>query len=144
MTFEKTAKIYLSNWLVPRNYVAINIGPISIIKKNWYNKASKETKKYIERHENVHYQQFLRKPWSHYWLYLTRPIYRINCEIEAYAHNVVFDNTSIDWCVKFMENNYFGHGYSAGFIKQLLNREVMRIKWNAEEKVSDLADSGGS
>ena len=30
------AKIYLSNWLVPRKMVAINIGPISIIKKDWY------------------------------------------------------------------------------------------------------------
>ena len=47
------AKIYLSNWLVPRKMVAINIGPISIIKKDWYEAAGENTRQYIERHENI-------------------------------------------------------------------------------------------
>ena len=42
------ATIYLSNWLVPRKMVAINIGPISIIKKDWYEAAGENTRQYIE------------------------------------------------------------------------------------------------
>ena len=33
-------RYYVSNWFIPRGQIALNIGPITIIKKDWFNKAS--------------------------------------------------------------------------------------------------------
>jgi hypothetical protein len=124
------AKIYLSNWLVPRKMVAINIGPISIIKKDWYEAAGENTRQYIERHENIHYIQFLRNPWTHYIRYLFNPKYRLMCEIEAYAHNVVHDKTAKSWVIKFLCSEYglpHGSGYNEKKVGKLLTEEVKRV-----------------
>ena len=57
---DKNYRYYVSNWFIPRGQIALNLGPITIIKKDWFNKANAKTKAYILRHQYIHYQQWLK------------------------------------------------------------------------------------
>ena len=128
-------RYYVSNWFIPRGQIALNLGPITIIKKDWFNKANAKTKTYILRHQYIHYQQWLKRPWTHHWKYWLNLEYRFDCEIEAYAHNVINDKTSKKWIVDFCYQNYANLGYdmlTKTTIKKTLERKIMKLNWGKD------------
>jgi hypothetical protein len=131
----------LSNWLFIHlsKSVAVTFGYIAILKKSWFETADPKTQKCIKRHIWIHYQQFKRNPWTHYFRYYNRPDYALECEIEAFAHNIIKDNISKTWVADYCYKNYalFNQTiWTKAKVKKELDRQIMKVKWQYEKEAN--------
>jgi hypothetical protein len=77
-------KVFYTNFSIPKKFAAMTRGPFVFIRPNY-----KHDKGLLE-HELIHIKQWWRNPLFHALRYKFSKKYRLECEIEAYKHQLKF------------------------------------------------------
>jgi hypothetical protein len=94
-------KVFYTNFSIPKKFAAMTRGPFVLIRPDY-----KQDKGLLE-HELIHVKQWWKNPLFHALRYKFSTKYRLQCELEAYKHQLKFyENDNIYLFASYIVNKY--------------------------------------